>query len=210
MSHTHEDSDSPVTCSDSGSISSQVFSPSAAPPSTHVAPPTTYVSPSHSVEHDLFLPDSERDPYALAGQDDSISPQPFEKFRNISISREQMLPLPHELPRRPASCVTNFSPSSLGGSGAHFPTDFPLPPRMLDDPLPLPDEVPPTGVTSERKESSVSQTSKGHEALSAAVSDLMKRCIFVGVVTKEHCWPNSNSGSSTEFSVKVSQPLCSN
>ncbi len=76
---------------------------------------------------------------------------------------------------------------------------MPLPKTMPTNQNPRPDgPMKGDGIDGGNKEG------RGNEALSAAVSDLMKRCIFVGRVTRDYQWPRTDDGTAgEEFSVKV-------
>lgn len=203
-----EDSDSPVAYSDSGSIGSQVFSPSPIPmtllaPPIH--PPFSSSSPIHDIGHDTNPPihflNPESDAYAVAGPDETLT-----KSRPISvISREQPMPLPKDLPQQDSNRLssTGATPSNYGGSVVAEVKDTDLPPGVSDDTgdkniqsLPRPQGK------GARVHNSMSLSRKS-EALSAAVGELIKRCIFVAAVTEDYHWPNSGSSSNGEFYVKV-------
>lgn len=117
---------------------------------------------------------------------------------DLLAQREQM-PLP-----------PNEQPSTNGlltfeGSNTHLPRDFDRPALPPDGNMPPPagsgHHQPP--LSGGREEESMGKKTplkkSDSEALSAAVSDLMKRSVFVGAVTLEYHWPGE------EFSVKVSK-----
>lgn len=175
---THEDSDSPITYSDSGSISPQVFTPPVPLP---YATPTKVSAPSYDVTE--------------MGENSTLEP----KYA-LLVQREQMPLPPNEHP-------STSGPSTFVGSNTHLARDFDHPalPPLTSDASLLPPagrghhQPPlPGGGEGESARKAPPLKKSDSEALSAAVSDLMKRSAFVGAVTLEYHWPGEG------FSVKVS------
>lgn len=188
-----EDSDSPLGYSDTGSIGgSQIISPSPSLSLAHrPATPTLTVPQSAppTGQTPSFTPLHRRgnsgDVMTQSIDDDYPSDDSDGNYDRIdyhhSVDREQPMPLPKTTPTNP----TQHRSSS-------------------DDPITI--NVPSSSSMKEEgvawKKGGVASkegggAGKDREALSAAVSDLIKRCIFVGELTQDYHWPGE------EFFVKV-------
>lgn len=158
------------------------------------------------------MPAQQRPRSALSPQEDSDSP--IVHSDSGSISSQIFSPHPQSVPS--PSSFNTLPPSCGRGSGTFLSSrdlDIPaLPPgdilhRETEDRNPQ--SLPPGDVTNlqtpstEIEDSLRSQRSLNREALSAAVKDLLKRCVFVAAVTQDYRWSGGSTGPNGEFSVKV-------
>ena len=186
-----EDSDSPVAYSDSGSIGgSQILSPNSAASGTGASttplPVPQSAPPTHSPSFSPFHQSADVGRSIDDDYDSDESEGNYDKIDIMPIDREQPMPLPKATP-------TN--------------QQHPRPPSADD----VTTSSTPFSSSKDRSKTLPSMPGgrgrKGSEALSAAVSDLIKRCIFVGGVTRDYHWPRTDqsttSASSEEFFVKV-------
>ena len=181
-----------------------MFSPN--PGSTPLLPgPPTYpapLSPTHSItgpgqgKRPSLEFDREQMSHIITGSGQGKRP-------SLEFDREQM-PLPQNQSLSPSVTLTFNGTTSHGGGTSADARDMETPP--VHPKSQFPPATNGVGIEDNSGRGLQVVSPRSDSALSAAINDLIKRCIFVSTVTQDHHW----SGTGKEFSVKVCTHICTN